>query len=105
MTDLISRDAALEKIGEAFRATDPKGEEQLGILKCSRMVREMPVVDAVEVVRCKDCRYFMAYRERTETAAGDCRCKMFDDVDHLLCLPVHYDDFCSRSVRMDEEEP
>ena len=94
--DLISREAALEKIGEAFRATDPKGEEQFGILKCSRMVREMPAVDAVEVVRCKDCGFFMEYRERTETADGDCQCKMFDDEDHLLCLPVHYGDYCSR---------
>lgn len=61
MSDLISREAALEKIGEAFRATDPKGEEQFGILKCSRMVREMPAVDAVEVVRCKDCAEYIPW--------------------------------------------
>lgn len=93
MTDLISREAALEKIGEAFRATDPKGEEQFGILKCSRMVREMPAVDAVEVVRCKDCAFYIPW--------GD---------EGKICGRVggYYgktkpDDFCSRSVKMDEE--
>ena len=48
--DLISRSALLEAIAEEFFKTDPTGEEQLGYLACSRIVREFPTVDA-EVVR------------------------------------------------------
>ena len=55
--DLISRSALLEAIAEEFFKTDPTGEEQLGYLACSRIVREFPTVDA-EVVRCKDCVHY-----------------------------------------------
>ena len=48
--DLISRSALLEAIAEGFFKTDPTGEEQLGYLACSRIVRGFPTVDA-EVVR------------------------------------------------------
>lgn len=56
--DLISRSALLGVIDAAFFATDPTGEEQLGFLKCRRFVREAPTIDAVEVVRCKDCVHY-----------------------------------------------
>lgn len=49
MSDLISREAALKKIVEYFRNTDPKGEEQFGVLKCSRLIRTAPAVDAEPV--------------------------------------------------------
>lgn len=47
--DLISRDVALKKIAEYFKTTDPKGEEQLGVLTCHRLIRELPAVDAEPV--------------------------------------------------------
>lgn len=57
MADLIDRDALLERIDAKFFATDPKGEEQLGYLNSRTLVRTAPAVDAVEVVRCKDCKH------------------------------------------------
>mgnify|MGYP006969186028 CR=1 FL=1 len=56
MADLIDRAALLERIDAKFFATDPKGEEQLGYLNSRTLVRTAPAVDAVEVVRCKDCK-------------------------------------------------
>ena len=47
--DLISREAALEKIGEYYKNTDINGEEQFGVLQCSVMIRELPTVDAEPV--------------------------------------------------------
>ena len=80
--DLISREALLEKIGEIFRATDPKGEEQFGVLKCSLMVREMPTVDAEPVRRgrwvdgengteCSCCKGNLPCAEFTDPEGGD----------------------------------
>lgn len=50
-SDLISREALLDALGVAFKATDPKGEEQLGYLNARLIARKIPSVDAVEVVR------------------------------------------------------
>lgn len=47
--DLISRSALLEAIDAEFFKTDPMGEEQLGFLKCRRIARTAPAVDAEPV--------------------------------------------------------
>lgn len=52
---LIDANVVLAAIDKEFHKTDPSGEEQVGFLKCRRIVRTAPNVDAVEVVRCKDC--------------------------------------------------
>lgn len=61
MRRYIDADAVLELIQEEFHKTDVNGEEQIGVLKCHRIVREAPTADVVEVVRCKDC----IHREET----------------------------------------
>ncbi|MBQ8005517.1 MAG: hypothetical protein IJ303_04315 [Clostridia bacterium] len=43
----IERAAVLELIQEAFHKTDVNGEEQMGVLKCHRIVREAPTADVV----------------------------------------------------------
>ena len=98
--------------GEILRAVQSVNvtvdkDELMKALRYDRDQYEKGYRDATEevgLVRCKECRFFMEYRERTETADGDCRYKMFDDADHLLCLPVHYDDFCSKAVKRGESE-
>lgn len=55
MSNLIDRDALLEAMGAAFFETDPTGDEQLGIITCSRIVRKFPSTAADEVVRCGEC--------------------------------------------------
>lgn len=66
MTDLIDRAALLEKIDKKFFATCPEGDEQLGYLNSRNLIRTAPAVDAVPVVRCKDCKYFSESGERPE---------------------------------------
>lgn len=55
MANLIDRDALLEAIDAAFFKTKPEDEEQLGILTCRRIVRVIPGVESVSIVRCGEC--------------------------------------------------
>jgi hypothetical protein len=81
MGDLISREAVLGVIRMTGVAS---AQEKLRIIAA---VRDVPTVEAVEVVRCKDCKY---------------RCNG-KDCDHPLLLSwswgairnVKDDDFCS----------
>ena len=45
----IEREAVLADIQEEFHKTDVNGAEQLGVLKCHRIVRTAPTADVVEV--------------------------------------------------------
>ena len=55
--EYIDREAVLTVLKAVFDETDPVGEEQFGVLKAHRIVREAPAADVVEVVRCKNCKY------------------------------------------------
>ena len=55
-------------------------------------VHNAPAVDAVEVVRCKDCKHF------TEgMAVGMCK-----RIDEKPILPIPYNHFCSFGERREE---
>lgn len=47
---LIDANVVLAEIDKEFHKTDPSGDEQLGFLKCRRIVRTAPTVDVVEVM-------------------------------------------------------
>lgn len=49
MAEYIEREALIQKIDEGFDKTDPCGEEQIGFLKCRRIVREIPAADVAPV--------------------------------------------------------
>lgn len=53
------------------------------------MITESPTIDAVEVVRCKDCYHAE------------------DDITHMFCVYFHHkvyeDDYCSNAVKRREE--
>lgn len=55
-------------------------------------IDDAPAVDAVEVVRCKDCKYHSI--EETECGAKYISCNRFDEV-------MEADDFCSYGERKD----
>lgn len=65
-SDLISREALLEELGESLQAV--KGGTkwmmgtQQGLENAIVMVKEAPAVDAVEVVRCKDCKHCFLWK-------------------------------------------
>ncbi len=48
--EYIDRNAVLTVIQTIFHETDPVGEEQIGILKAHRIVREAPAADVAPVV-------------------------------------------------------
>ena len=55
------------------------------------VLKKMPTVDAVEVVRCKDCKMLYNY----------------SPVRHFCCItgiPVDEDDFCSHGERRTDEQ-
>ena len=56
-----------------------------------RMILDAPTVDAVEVVRCKDCRHFGGH--------GACHCHAADE--NGTPIFVREDDFCSYGERKD----
>lgn len=61
MSDLISRQDVIEKINERARETfslAPGYEHYLGALHdVANDLEQIPTVDAVPVVRCKDCKH------------------------------------------------
>ena len=58
------------------------------IVKCA--LEDAPAVDAVEVVRCKDCRRFKPHEERPEFGF----CKLYP-----LGLAKHENGFCEHGER------
>lgn len=67
----------------------------------------VPTADVVEVVRCKECRYFLQYSEKyaqeVEHADGDCFIKILhcEEKQYYACK---YDDYCSFGERRDSND-
>lgn len=57
-------------------------------------IDNIPAADVVEVVRCKNCRFFSGRQE--------CYCHAADE--NGTPIFVREDDFCSYGARMDKEE-
>ena len=111
MKDLISREALclqvkkLKQETKQFRAWDYK-TGYISALSCVEgMIAHTGTVDAVEVVRCKDCAYrgnelkcpmcFSEYFDSFETDYG-MDCAVTDNTTD--------DGFCHKGARMDDEE-
>ena len=97
MNDLISRQAALDALGErpmVWTSDDDYALGERNQYDLDRLaVETVPSADAVEVVRCKDCKYF--------DSGTDEDGKLF-----FKCLGWFYggtseDDFCSHGERKD----
>ena len=103
MDDLISREALKKAIAVARTNynTCPEYNELFKYFSdlVGAMIDEMPAVDAVEVVRCKDCVYACDRPPFTTTSKlkSDCWCAIND---HLMSL----DNFCSRGETADEKD-
>ncbi|MBQ0135997.1 MAG: hypothetical protein KBS43_04615 [Oscillospiraceae bacterium] len=91
MSDVISRKALIEKLKKSIKWCEDNLESSTAsfqsgciaaikdVISTVKMEETCPSVDAVEVVRCKECRNYTA----------DCYCKVHDNY-------VMYDnDFCS----------
>ena len=94
---LIDANALMEKLREKYLETDPRDPEQLGYLNARIIVRNQPTVEAVPIVRCKECKY----------RGDELRCPMcFDEWDEddpgFLRIDKTVDDgFCHMGAKMD----
>lgn len=92
---LIDADALLEKMKRTYRYFDIKFD-----------VEEAPTIDAVPVVRCKNCKQFLEYtREYAQTvdgADGDCYIRLMNDGEKQYAA-CNYDDFCSYGERNEDD--
>jgi len=100
MDDLISRKALLEIINSQL-VPDGIAESFAGRALC-RIIASAPIVDAVPVVRCKDCKHrgnpeecLMCYTEVEPVEGG----QMYSF--HDLTKPYGY---CHRGVKIVEKE-
>ena len=87
MADLIDRDALLADIAASvvFSGRTARNAEICGANKIIDRIKSAPTVDAVEVVRCRDCKYY----------DGKWLCK----ISGVPCRKPY--DFCSYGTRKD----
>lgn len=103
MSDLISRSAVLEVLCNGCNSRNntpvPRCGDVCSDFKC---VLKLPAVDAVPVVRCKDCNLFIPYTEAHRKASGfDGDCAFLAGYADCGRECVHEMDFCSKGARMD----
>lgn len=73
-----------------------------GIRKIMRLIEQMPTIDAVPVVRCKDCKHRGGYNcpmYHTETSLDD-----LDGFDDYNVDKTDGDGFCHRGERREQNE-
>jgi len=84
MSDLISRQAAIDAVGSMLRRKLGIGGDLAEIT-----LSDLPTIDAAPVVRCKDCKHY--WRNHA------------DDISVSVCLASPKDDaFCSEGRRKDD---
>ena len=86
MSDLISRSALLAEYDRVH--IGPAGGAR-------KLMENAPAVDAVEVVRCKDCKFCVA-NDCKEACDEDFMCSAF-------WMGIKEDKFCAWAKRRDEE--
>ena len=92
MARLIDADALMDVIRQhEYRLATKQGSIDYGMftLGIQQAVDEQPTVDAVEVVRCKDCKRWERYTEVNRDYGG---CRRYSST-------MRYDDFCSYGER------
>lgn len=96
---LIDADALIEKFDEKVdmkeRLIDARTAERFATFcALADAVEEMPTVDAVPVIRCRDCKF----RHWDDWLEEYC-CRRYDDFTH-----APFDGFCSRAEQREGEE-
>lgn len=60
MAEYIEREATLHEIER--REVFMVGDKYISVDAMKTFIKNRPAVDAVSVIRCKDCRYFKMYK-------------------------------------------
>ena len=79
---------------------NPVGLDGEGSNQYCWQARQFPTADVTEVVRCKDCKYFLD--KQREYHQGICMCEE-KDTSYAAEFYPYADDFCSYGERKDEE--
>lgn len=84
---LIDADALCRRVGAVYRIAKGCGASEIAVFykALQEEVEHTKTVDAVEVVRCKDCKYLMFS-------------DMYGECENLLRI-VRPDDFCNEGER------
>lgn len=93
---LIDRDATVSMLGENFNQGFWNGKCCAEYDVAEETIMDAPAVDAVPVVRCRECK-------RKEA----CICVVCEDGDMIFCAALHRhmnpDDFCSYGERKEHD--
>lgn len=92
--EMLEENPYIHLVPFGYCACSPKTDGEL-VFKREEVllaIDSAPTVDAVEVVRCKDCKH-SGVLEHT----GNVYCK--NPLGHNGCVPTKYDDFCSYGER------
>ena len=90
MSDLIDRHMAITHVYAVLFPNVSAAK------KAEKAIREMPTIDAVPVVRCKDCMFFEIMKNEH---IGDCNYWQ----DQGRAVSTFPDDFCSYGERRNDE--
>ena len=90
---LIDKDELLATLEQDINVSVTGEENMEAVRRCLQEilddVKESPVVDAVEVIRCKDCKYYTGY---------ECQRSKVSNIRVI----TNEDDYCSRAERKEE---
>ena len=101
MSDLIRRSDALSMLAD-IKVPD-NDDSSMGVVgQCAGVLMFISAVDAVEVVRCKDCKYAMLLRKPEGKLIADCWIRKMNSEDEQFCM-VSGDDFCSYGERREDK--
>lgn len=93
---LIDADLAVAKCNEDIEAVKDIPQRVDGILDAIMNIHECPTVDAVPVVRCRDCKRWSTVLDRKVAGYGFCQ-------SWSQLLDTKWNDFCSRGERRTDD--
>ena len=80
----------------------PNALQMQGLLNATTLIKHMvfdsPAADVVEVVRCKDCKHCMAFKDKSDGFYGHCRIWLTRVISNYAAL-VDADGYCSYGKR------
>lgn len=91
MREYISREAAINKLLQCADDYDPDYSD-ITVAHAISKIKEIPAADVVEVVRCKDCKYWIAGHISDNDTFYPPKCALVRD-------ERSNDDFCSYGER------
>ena len=96
MARYIDADNLINELSAACMPIDEKGIT--GILgdnsSIADIINEQPTADVQEVVRCKDCEYFLKYK-----SSNECFCYKGE-----MLNKVEPNDYCSQAIREEDNQ-